>query len=50
MILRVWAMYNQSRLILAVLLMIYIPELVLNTVVAAIASTPENTEGMYRAT
>lgn len=47
MILRVWALYNRSRLVLGILLMVYIPENVLTIIVAVIANTPENIIGMY---
>lgn len=50
MILRVWAMYNRSKLIFAILLLVYIPEIVLTTIVTAIASAPKNRVGMYTPT
>lgn len=42
MILRVWAMYNRSRLILVLLLMIFVPYIVLTTIVTVIINIPKN--------
>ena len=47
MILRVWAMYGRSRLILGTLLMIYIPEIIYTTVITIIATIPVNPSGTY---
>ena len=45
MLLRVWAVYNQSKYILNILLTIYVIELVLYLVYCVMYST-SNTEGM----
>ena len=45
MILRVWAMYNRSTLILGVLLTSFSLEIIANILVAAVASDPTNLSG-----
>jgi hypothetical protein len=46
MILRVWATYHQSRLILAILLTVYVVETILNVTVSIVYSTPNRLQGM----
>ena len=45
MILRVWAMYNRSRLILRALLMLFSVEIIFTVLAAAIYSVPRNISG-----
>ena len=49
MILRVYAMYNRSRIILGVLLVIYIAQVVIFVVTCSIYSDPNYATGTYRA-
>jgi diacylglycerol kinase len=46
MILRVWVMYNRSRLILGILLMLFFVEIVSTVIAAVIGSYPQNVSGM----
>ena len=46
MMLRVWAMYNQSRLILGTLLTLFVMEIVSYILAFAINSDPKNLSGM----
>lgn len=47
MILRLWAMYNQSRLILTILLILFSAEIVCTIVVAVTWSNPRNAWRMW---
>ena len=47
MILRVWAMYNRSRLILGTLLVLFSLEIISIIIAAAIYSDPKNLLGMW---
>lgn len=47
MILRVWAMYNRSRLILYILLVSFVLEIISVIIGTAIHSVPRNLSGMY---
>lgn len=47
MILRVWAMYNRSKLVLGILLSLFSLEIVSTVVAASINSNPNNMPGMY---
>lgn len=47
MILRVWAMYHQSRLVLAILLTVFVSETILNISISIVYSTPNRLQGMY---
>ena len=48
MILRVYAMYNRSRIILGVLLVIYTTQVIILVVTCSIYSDPMYATGMYR--
>ena len=48
MILRVYAMYNRSRIILGALLLMYIPEVVMLIICSSINLNPNNGIGTYR--
>ena len=48
MILRVYALYNRSRFILGILLLMYIPEVVILIVCSSINSNPDQDIGTYR--
>ena len=45
-ILRLWTMYNRSRLILSVLIALFSMEILVNVLGAAIYSDPRNESGM----
>ena len=46
MILRVWVMYNRSRLILGILLMLFSVEVISTIIAAVVGSDPKNLSGM----
>ena len=46
-ILRVWAMYNRSRLILGILLTLFLLEIIFLILFNAVESDPKNLSGMY---
>lgn len=48
MILRVWAMYNRSRLILGILLTSYVGEIIPSIIGCIINSIPENFTSTYK--
>jgi hypothetical protein len=45
MILRLWAMYNRSKLILGILLTFYIAEIVPSTIGCIVYTIPQNLSG-----
>ena len=48
MILRAWAMYGKSKLILGILLMLYIPQIIFAIILTLFAIVPNNlSTGMY---
>ena len=47
MILRVWAMYNQSKVILSALLPLFSLQIIFTILAAAIYSDPRNDSGMH---
>ena len=46
MILRVWVMYNRSRVILGILLMLFSVEIVSSIIGGVVGSNPKNLSGM----
>ena len=48
MILRLWTMYNRSRLILGILLTSYVAEVVPSTIGCIVYTIPQNSSGRYK--